>query len=1832
MGTKEEVEQLVNERLADLTLEHGPNVGVCKLSSSQADHIQAATGASSDMYIAYLSRLLLENPSYYTNESLVESRTTRLITLELSYNLRKPKRLNQLAMAIAGDEHIASKFDLTQFVSKCHLDDPQAAMLAVCLLCRQHESPSDPTKVLTDRFSSLLRHISIKTSMDDLSVPEVDFLARQLLLNDACSKFLGYVQKLAVEYAIFQRFQVELPPEIRSFFDEYNQSRAQDDHSKSLAQLFDETRGAATNTLTSIDMLFERRMISSATLDLDLQISDLFVTMIHKAYAAIPWNGEKLGMAIGRRLPDADWSDIIRSLDREDLRVANSDDLALLLSILRGVLKSGTMDVPVHLLWGNWRNTRAQATLLRQLTSANQSVFNILDYRGTKVLSADDFVSAPAALKNLAAQLESSPWNSLDLLATSLRLLSDDEAAAQETKSFLEAAGKLTPELIFLGCVQLPQPWGAQQQQLSEKGFEVFFGCQPNHQLVFYRLWQVNAEFLCQKLIEYHAKDSLNIDRILEIADDLHILDQLLNLHPLSFAIDLAALAAQRDFLQIEKWLDHHISTSQDTFIEACLRFLSFKAEAENALQQSETTATPITRALRVETVAIFLKALMNTAMSPENGEILKQVQSACLQVYPRLMNSTNANRELSETNNFAKDVEKEVEYYYGKLYEGDMSITSFVEMLQTLKRSTETRDQDVFACMLHSLFDEYRFFADYPLSALGITAVLFGCLIQNQLLSYIPLGIALRYILDAVTHDVNSNMFKFGVQALTHFKDRVPAWPQYCQQILAIPSLARHEPELVALIRENDQRYHKKDRLRENEEPRIPMLLSHESVSTINTSFRSLRSTPRDLIRYSEPSVDVSDKILFNINNMTLTNLSEKLEEVQSVLEEQYYGWFAIHLVSQRAAVEPNYHSLYIHFLEAMQDDNLIHRIVQETIENITLLLNSENTIRSTVERTNLKNLGSWLGGLTLARNKPLKHKMISLKDLLLEGFDSNRLLVVLPFVCRVLEQTINSKVFRPPCPWTMGIIGLLIELYETAEMKLNLKFEVEVLCKKLDLQMSDIPATSSLRDRPYIPEEFAQPVEDLQENDIHGNGTRRNGPDGLVDLSTSFINEAISDMPIAIHSLIQQSFAVPNLRRLVTAAAERAVREFIIPVVERSVAVASISTSQLVSKDFAFEEDLVKFRRAAHIMNQNLAGRLALVTCKEPLRVAFTTNLRLLLAQCGFEGLHSEGETLLNQLISDNLDSACMIIERAATERAVAEIDEGLAGGYQARRVHLDSRPDQNFSDANAPRYAFPLPASLRLRASGLTSEQMNTYEDFARVPRTAHEATVYYAKEELRSPPSEQESPLYRSEQQSANAFEQILNSLADVDALARESIATSMEDLGHDSSLRIALQQIPVHFAGLAGTIRDERTLTASQRVCQLLFKIPYNELAAQCLTFLLNTFVEMSLKTFRDVSIWLVHSEDTRKLNVPVIQALIRAQIIVPSEFDVQLAKQISMHKPAAIEFAIGLIMESVLGPSPVALRTDFTSTLDALNSLLAIENVPGVHELFGQLELARHQSQAASLQDNSADYSFLREQISLIFMEWVHLISHPATTEKTQLAYLLQLQNSGILTDDNLASLFFRGIVEQSIESAMRMMPVLQSDSTAHYLVIDAAAKLIILVLKFVPPQEEESAQCNFRRILNIIAMVFVHEHKLSGYSFNQRPFFRIFASIMSELHAQSTSLSTQLPNLLRIICDALLLLQPQHYPGFTFSWMTLISHRLFMPKILASDENKNWPKYAELMVAILSFLAPSLERSELPDKARVLYHAVLRMVLVLLNDFPRFLDEMSYTFMNIIP
>ncbi|KAB5596094.1 CCR4-NOT transcription complex subunit 1 [Ceratobasidium theobromae] len=1596
------------------------------------------------------------------------------------------------------------------------------------------------------------------------------------------------------------------------------------------------------------------------------------------------------------------WATAVLAFDRLDRPGVDTATLKLLI----GILLNSPRDVPdiphaVTGFWAPWSNPLWQLRLLDSLLSLPNDTFNFVSLPGRRIVTVDDVAGASPTIKALAANVQSHTWNELMLIETLTRLGDEGTPEVQAyVREMMDKAVKISAELVYMGLLQVSKPWNRTQQEYSSKLLTMFLNGHPNHQLVFMRIWQIEATYLTKAFGEYYADNALNITRILDVAQDLKILDSLLDVRPFDFALDVAALASRREYLNLDKWLADNISTHGSEFTHGVIAFLESKVKGEIARNASGSEQPPESRTmpLNPQTIAIFIRVLKNsgTALSPDDAEYFIEIRNQCLQLHPRLMNLTpgsDAEPGVAVVS-FSPEVEQEVENIYKEMYEDKISIDQMVSLLQRSKVSSNPRDLEVFACTLHTLFDEYRFFARYyPPRELQMTGYLFGSLIKYQLVDYIPLGIAIRYVLDAVRAPPDSNMFTFGINALSQFKGRLWEWKPLCHALLGIPHLTEVRPDLVEAAR--------RGLAAEGPEPEDQEKAEAEQEVVAFTALRP------DVLPESEalvePPEDVSDKIMFIVNNLAPSNFEAKLEEMKVKFGVEHSRWFAKYLVEQRVSLEANNQGLYMRLLDGLVQDGgdgdegekkgalekapLGRYVLHETYVRAAQLLNAEKTISSSSERRILKNLASWLGQLTLARDKPILHRNLSFKDILLEGFDTDRLIVAIPFVCAILEQCSRSRIFQPPNPWLMAVLALLAEFYHFAELKLNLKFEIEVLCKALDIDLDKVEAAGILRARAAaqgigegLPD-FVQEGDSFGFEQSHaGAGQGQGAGQGVGGAGEAVpgLGGAGAGMTAQIEAIVANLGAMvvvspavgyanhPGFKRAVQVAIEGAVREIILPVVDRSVTIASISTKELVSKDYALEADEMKVRKAAQQMVQNLAGSLALVTCKEPLKNNMALHMRQVLSEVGFTELMVPEQIIL-RVVSDNVDMACTAIERAAMDRAVTVIDEAFASSYEVRRRHNEQRPNQPFWDSTVPvmHYQNSLPDPLRIKPSGLLTQQTRVYDDFSQPRRVEQKRvlmprTVSYGRQDMMSvatpggagPNFSNPSPAPSNQSQGPGQtiavqaqmptavmpervmerFVTLINELESLFLMA--SAQHGGEALQSSQEIRLYIRQIL--YLAQQSSDREETALAFSQKIVQLLYKSS-SPLAREVYVVILGRLCEQSAKVAKEATDWLLYAEDDRKLNVPVTTTLLQSRLIGLREQDQQLAKLIQRDmRPIVMEFTVKLIRECTSGEQAFATRTDFPHSLDALSRAVQLSKAP--EEATSLLEefqgLARGGTQTSTPTRPSSAYSntqlvLLSERLAVHFDDWVRIFQRSPSSEKAFANYVMQLTNEGILKGEDISSFFFRVCTETSVEQWTKYTAA--GDYSSAYQPIDALSRLIVLMIKYNGDATDLPAKVHYlTKILSIVVLVLAQAHEASIEFPQQKPFFRFFSSLLNDV----SGLEAHFPlfPLLVAICDTFNTLQPINFPGFAFSWMTLISHRLFMPKMLSSDNREGWRPYHRLLISLFRFLEPFLRTGELQNPTRTLFHGSLRLLMVLLHDFPEFLSEFYFSLCDVIP
>ena len=930
------------------------------------------------------------------------------------------------------------------------------------------------------------------------------------------------------------------------------------------------------------------------------------------------------------------------------------------------------------------------------------------------------------------------------------------------------------------------------------------------------------------------------------------------------FSIAVAIVMADNDYLQLKPWLAEKLNnkTSAVTFAVALVSYLGKTFTAAGPKGGShDGKGAPL---VSLENLVVSLQVLQTLDSSilsqpisqsgtdqrgASLGDSLKALIDACMNAHPSIRGTlsmtmqqhhqqqqqqqraaTNANMNMGAggpSPGASDDVEEMATAYFQKIYTSEQSIGEVVEMLKRFKTSGNAKENEIFACMVHNLFDEYRFFSKYPEKELRITGILFGTLIQEQLVSSITLGIALRYVLEALRKppsppgqtSSSGKMFKFGMFALEQFKGRLHEWPQYCSHIVQIPHLKEGYAGLVAEIEnamaESQNRANNagatnvsskdgENKLRSSSfgsdsqavhsmksDPLSPtraqsssefsaasapvMPVDPNRVAEFGVNLGKAVSESSEEEKEHEAPTDVTlDRVQFLVNNLAPGNVELKAKELKDMLEPKFFGWLGHFLVVKRISTQANFHSLYLSLLDNLGDygKGLVEAILDSVYHNIGKLLRSPKITTSSSERSYLKNLGIWLGQITLARNRPILQIMLDCKELLLQGYETGKLIAVAPFLAKTLEGAKKSVIFAPPNPWLMGILGVFRAVYMVEGLKMNIKFEVEVLCKNLGIKLEDIPLRRDLLHRRIPPTKEKNPDFNIKAasagkvssgSSLPG-GAMLGSPDGKANLNIS------SGMSVASHEgsvrstdgQEQQDTVIPNLaayvtvnpslpqllqsqggavltslnsatlKRCVPIAVDRAIREIIQPVVERSVTIACITTKEIVTKDFAMESDETKMRKAGQLMVANLAGSLALVTCREPLRSSVSTHLRQLLTNSlgRSEKLGEQEQNAIEQCVqicaTDNLELGCMLIEKAATEKAVRDVDEALAQPISTRRKHRD-QTGQPFYDMSifgngSQRYPAALPDQLRPKPGGLRPEHFQLYDSFQRMPRQA------------------------------------------------------------------------------------------------------------------------------------------------------------------------------------------------------------------------------------------------------------------------------------------------------------------------------------------------------------------------------------------------------------------------------------------------------------------------------------------------------------------------------
>jgi CCR4-NOT transcription complex subunit 1 len=1564
---------------------------------------------------------------------------------------------------------------------------------------------------------------------------------------------------------------------------------------------------------------------------------------------------------------DFNWQLVIEEFDRPELRISQQQFLDLY-EAFRPLAVDGAIDI--QLLWGgDWKSTETQLSFINAVASLVPEQLDATTIPGLEPsFTLDDYAESDAAIRERAEKAVRYTLVSVAALSALFRVALGHSTASESVEAKRLFQEVVLPNLdIFLVSAFSVRPWSELAVETINNLFERYiFKYDPNYDFVLDSLWRKDKKWVASRLIEAHAKAPLELQTIMDHCIRHGWLDDLILLLN-GFGLDLTAMAHAQGILDLEQWAQalsvhhHHMAT-------ALLTFLNIKAHHELAFQR-EGQEHPHTVMLQVKTVSALLEILESILPKEPSPELIV-VQRACITAYPRLINFGEGfddiiNENGKTSNSLPEQANAHMENHYKRMYSNEVQVRNVVEALDRYKHSRDPFEQDVFACMIHGLFDEYSLYGTYPLEALATTAVLFGGIISHKLISDLPLEIGLGMILEAVRdHTPEQSMYKFGLQALMQLFSRLREWPGFCKQLLQVQGLIGTEAFRKAeeVVREQQEEMPRSGTgVSQNElvnggavtNGHITAMLAVDSSSP---PFNSLNVDPPAYEHSAEPSGDIQEKVQFVLNNISGENLESKFSELKEAIDENHQQWFAEHLVEERAKMQPNYHKLYLDLVKLFGRKSLWSEVLRETFVSVFRMLNAESTMHSAVERTHLKNLGGWLGSLTLARDKPIKYKHIAFKPLLLEAFDTQRLIIVIPFVCKVLVQGQYSTVFKPPNPWLMDIIHLLMELYHHAELKLNLKFEIEVLCKDLKLDHKTIEPSSELMTRAPPVEE---PTEPLPQELMPFENLELGGLDGSVAggrFSHQEITSSIPDLgPLLVYPPVNDMVNQGRLQEIVRTAITRAVHEIISPVVERSVTIAAISTAQMIHKDFATEPNELRVRSAAINMVKKTAGSLALVTSKEPLRASMTNYIRALSTELP-QGL-PEGTIIM--CVNSNLDLACSQVEKKAEERAVPEIEEMIEPELENRRIHRSTMPDRPYVDPGLSRWSWTIPNPYKLQPSveGLNLEQMAIYEEFARQPRapslggTTHvasssDATRSIANDILQdypavpSLPTPAEPPamphLNQSSYPQPNAgmsngripalpmdprglLDRVQKTLQELERVAKEAPEKHYTDLPRPHPVLDVLDALYSLFIR-SSQGPESFDIFMVDHICSVLFNGVDEELVVESLVHVLENICRIGGRTANRVAVAIAQLPNENLLSVPLAISLIRAEMVEWQRIDSAASKALAQRKEGSLEFLSALIDAVLLNDQPTALYADFAKSLEVAWQWI---NEEPTLEVGQALKEKLNTSGLPEAVGRTGDERFAARQgqMDYVFEEWVHLCNNPNVSDKAPAQFISQMYKKQLINSKDDLCMFLRLSIDSAVD---RFEAHLHNNGSINdaYIPIDSLAKLIAMLVKAREEEGEVKGDkaAFFELTLSLVVLVLNHHHVTRGEHFNQKVFFRLFSTMLCEFRASTEDLTeAERQQITMTFAETFLKLRPWYFPGFIFGWLSLIAHRDFLPMIMKLPNESGWKPYSRIVESLMSYLGELLKPMRIAGVTRDIYRGVLKVLYVLQHDYPEF-------------
>ena len=1025
----------------------------------------------------------------------------------------------------------------------------------------------------------------------------------------------------------------------------------------------------------------------------------------------------------------------------------------------------------------------------------------------------------------------------------------------------------------------------------------------------------------------------------------------------------------------------------------------------------------------------------------------------------------------------------------------------------------------------------------------------------------------------------------------------------------------------------------------------------------------------------------NILDKIRFTLNQLGENNIKEKANEIKLMynnndnLLHQFSDLLMKNIIHQE-----NNHNLYFKLIIQMDSKELINLQIAETIKCIHKVLSlNQKSMDETSERKIMRSLGNWLGKLTLSRNKPILAKDLDFRDLLASAFEIGKLNIIVPFISKVLQNSINTRVFTIKNPWMRAILSILNSISKLNGIRNNIILEINDLFKKLNINEENTDLINNKFFEGKMPNKNSSDFNFNQNQTMFSNNNQQinqNSPNYIhpnqyesPNLSQKQINIGIQDEHE--HNLLKQDLwnqlvrsnylmelknifeeqkvfeqqlidksQLPNLLYQVL---NDSISNIIIPVIERAVNISLITTKELVIKDFTYESSEPNFRMASTNFIKSLAGALASVTCKEPLRMSFTKKMKDFLDNRKIDAKTQECIAKM-KYTNDFLNVGCNYIFNFVQKKAAENVlqDETIKKEIERRKA-IDSNGNKIFSyDTNTPlmKIVNKLPAILRPDTKGLTKSQLLLYSnfptstgatpnsDYAKINIPIVKDILHIIKEVLDniSPKAydicmQNVKTIITNSPQLGNEFEEGSEELklcekAIVDNKIKEMNLSDQDTVYALSTLKYAYiafesknkKLVNIFIAILKGWIQNNAEKVKKEITNKVLgaFSISNNQMYYNLLFQIhLISLKLIDLNEYQNLILFYLENKITRPIFIKLIIELKKYRINDSSNpSSIKLPKLYDFYyneekckkyftffgKGCKLPNDLNIITEQIINYKVCNIKDQKTYGIFINMCSFAFSKIANTR------------------------YPFIK-------LEPNHL--------STNLSNFIQ---SPFINNEEQLTVFSMIITELCVKR------IFNSNTTDNY--PDSEARCIYTLLMAIP--EKLNKLKMFTIILHGIYKTFHYDYMKTGLKFNQRPYFKLFytfISLFSTMPNNAKVFNSENTKIqyMQLIAQYLKNLSPLNYPGFALAYLELISSENFISCFLDDfdSESVQTKEKAELIndyLTLVSQIFVFLKNCYNKPVNTIFMTYVYKFIYLLCNTYPEFVNEYYYIIIVSLP